>query len=155
MHNDTRKILIVFFLNKGKGLPSTQLLVCFSSSALQVTARPSGFSLKSRSHIHNASFKSRWKWKKKKVYSVSDKGFSAQLLMCHPSAKNWTGSGRNWPSGRIGELSCSLITVTGFEFNFPFLSIAQNKRQLINHINEHSPQAQASKKLGQIEKKLG
>lgn len=64
------KILIVFLLNKGKGLPSTQPLVCFSSSALQVTARPSEFSLKSRSHIHNASFKSRWKWKKKSLFCL-------------------------------------------------------------------------------------
>ena len=114
------KILIAFFLNKGRGLPSTQPLVRSSSSALQVTARPSGFSLKSRSHIHNPSFKSRWKCKKKKKSILSqakllaDKGFSAQLLMCHPSVKNWTGSGRNWASGCIGELSCSLITMTGF-----------------------------------------
>ena len=44
------KILIAFFLNKGRGLPSTQPLVRSSSSALQVTARPSGFSLKSSSY---------------------------------------------------------------------------------------------------------
>ena len=44
------KILIAFFLNKGRGLPSTQPLVRSSSSAPQVIARPSGFSLKSSSY---------------------------------------------------------------------------------------------------------
>ena len=77
------KILIAFFLNKGRGLPSTQPLVRSSSSALQVTARPSGFSLKSRSHIHNPSFKSRWKCKKKKkVYSVSSQTAGRQGFLC-------------------------------------------------------------------------